>query len=230
MCGRFALAVDLKTLIEAFGITSAPDELTPRFNIAPSQQVVGIRQATDGARSLNFFRWGLIPHWAKDPAIGYKMINARAETAAEKPSFRSLFRTRRCLIPASAFFEWQREGKEKIPFCIRNKNGKPLAFAGLWERWQGAKGPIETCAILTTEANEAMAKLHNRMPVILADQTIEPWLNPGIGAGIGEAAFLQSLLSPSPAEKLEIYQVDSLVNSPRNDIPACLEPVVEADQ
>jgi putative SOS response-associated peptidase YedK len=225
MCGRFALFIDLKTLIEAFGITIAPEKLTPRYNIAPSQQVVGIRPTDDGKRQLTLFRWGLIPHWAKDPAIGNKMINARAETAAEKPSFRSPFRTRRCIIPASAFFEWKKEGKQKIPYCIRNRDKTPLALAGLWDNWQGPEGVIESCSILTTEANEAVATLHNRMPVVLSRQAIEPWLDPGIK----DVPLLKALLEPYPSESLKIYQVDPLVNAPQNDVLRCVEPAANVN-
>jgi len=220
MCGRFALAVDLKTLIDAFGITIVPEELPPRYNIAPSQQVAGIRQLEDGNRRLDYFRWGLIPHWAKEPGIGYKLINARVETAAEKPSFRSSFRARRCLIPASGYYEWKKEEKRKIPFCIRQRDGTPMAFAGLWDSWQGPDGVIGTCSILTTEANEAVGKIHNRMPVILSQKAIDPWLDPRNK----ETALLASLLGSYHPGNLEIYEVDPLVNSPKNDLPACLEP------
>ncbi len=223
MCGRFALTVDLKTLIAVFGISAVRGELVPRYNIAPSQQVAGIRQSDGANRELTFFRWGLVPQWAKDASIGYRMINARAETAAEKPSFRGPLRSRRCVIPATAFFEWKRTATAKVPFCIRHRDRTPLAFAGLWDRWQGADGVVETCSILTTAANSALAELHDRMPVILSDRTVAPWLDPENS----DAAFLSSLLAPCPAERLEIYPVARLVNNASNDLPACLEPVAE---
>lgn len=220
MCGRFALAVDLKTLIDAFGISLAPEELQPSYNIAPSQQVPGIWQTEKGQRCLEIFRWGLIPHWAKDPAIGHKMINARSETVAEKPSFRSAFRARRCILPASAFFEWQKQDGGKVPYCIRQRNGAPLAFAGLWENWQGGEEEVRSCTILTTEANELLKPIHHRMPVILAGQELERWLDPAIR----DPEALTPLLRPFPAEGLELYRVDPLVNSPANNSPDCLLP------
>ena len=223
MCGRFALAVDLKTLIEAFGIDIAPDSLSRRYNIAPSQPVAGIRQTEDGQRELTNLRWGLIPFWAKDPAIGHKMINARAETASEKPSFRRAFQARRCLIPASGFFEWKKQERRKIPFYIRSRNHSLLALAGLWESWQGPEGPIETCTILTTEADGVIRHIHHRMPVILTMEGVETWLD----SRIDDPHWLKSLLVTDQYSELEMYQVDSLVNSPRNDSRQCLDPVTD---
>ncbi len=225
MCGRFALAVDLKTLIEAFGIEITPEkikDLSPRYNIAPSQQVVGVYQAEDGSRQLDYFRWGLIPHWAKDEKIGDKMINARSETAAEKPAFRSSFRSKRCLIPASAFYEWKKEDKEKIPFCIRSQDQTPMAFAGLWDSWLGPEGVIQSCSILTTEANQPLKPLHDRMPVILQPEDYQPWLN----LPIHDTEYLNTLLRPCPNDFIEAYEVDRLVNSPKNDNPECMTPKI----
>ena len=208
-------------------LIGTPLNLRPRYNVAPSQDVAVVR-ADDGGRTLGMLRWGLIPAWAKDHAIGYKLINARSETAAEKPSFRSAFRTRRCLIPADGFYEWRREGKSRQPWLFGLRDGAPFAFAGLWERWtvpQGAalagslseRSPgdaVETCTILTTVANGTVAPVHGRMPVILPPDAYGPWL-----AGEDVA------LAPYPADAMTAHPVSTLVNRPANDDPRCVEPI-----
>lgn len=223
MCGRFALAVDLNQLIKAYGLNPADannHNLSPRYNIAPSQEIIGVCQTEDGIRGLNTFRWGLIPHWAKDSFIGAKMINARSETVAEKPSFRAAFCSRRCLIPASAFYEWVRAEKEKIPYCIRRKDKSPMAFAGIWESWNGPEGPIQSCSILTTAANKILESIHPRMPVILPDVDFDQWLD----IRNNNPDQLTPFLKPCAADLLEAYRVDQRVNNPRNDGPECLDP------
>jgi putative SOS response-associated peptidase YedK len=165
MSGRFTLTTPMPVLAELFLFPEAVPQ-PPRYNIAPTQAVATVRATDPNHRKLAWCRWGLIPSWAADPAIGNRLINARAETAAEKPAFRSAFRHRRCLIPADDFFEWQKTVGRKQPFYIKMKDGQPFAFAGLWERWEGGGEPVETCTILTTEANEVVRPVHDRMPVI----------------------------------------------------------------
>ena len=222
MCGRFTLTADPNDLREAFPWLNIPEAPPPRYNVAPSQPVAVI--PNDGRNQMDYFVWGLIPSWAKDPSIGNRMINARAETLTEKPSFRTAFRRRRCLIPADGFYEWKQEtgGKSKTPMYIRLKSGKPFALAGLWERWDSKDGStILSCTIITTQPNELMQTIHNRMPVILPPQTYTQWLDPGEP----NLADLSGLLQPYPAEEMTAYPVSRLVNSPANDLPACIEPV-----
>jgi putative SOS response-associated peptidase YedK len=221
MCGRFSLA-NPQQLAETFAGIELPAGLPPRYNIAPSQPVAVI--ANNNPHKLEFFQWGLIPSWAKDPAIGQQMINARAETLAEKPSFKNAYRRRRCLVLADGFYEWRKEAdtKTKTPMYIKLESGQPFALAGLWERWASADGDeILSCTIITTTPNELMAAIHNRMPVILPPEAYTLWLNP---AERGPAE-LENLLRPFPANEMTAYPVSKLVNSPRNDSPACIEPV-----
>ncbi|MDO3377202.1 SOS response-associated peptidase [Geoalkalibacter halelectricus] len=220
MCGRYALFIDLKTLIEAFGLSlpQSPENFTPRYNIAPTQQVLGICQNADGFRHLKWFRWGLIPHWAKDASIGNRMINARCETVHEKPSFRNALRYRRCLIPSSGFFEWKAEGKGKQPYFIRRKDQAPLALAGLWDSWKGPDETIESCTILTTEANPLVANLHDRMPVILSPSEYDTWLD----REVDDPGKLQSLFQPFPSDLLEMQPVSTDVNNPLHEGEGCL--------
>ena len=166
-------------------------------------------------------RWGLIPRWAKDAAIGHRLINARSETAHQKPSFRNALRYRRCLIPANGFFEWKREGKGTQPYFIRRKDQEPLALAGLWEGWKGPDGLIESCTILTTAANDLIAQIHDRMPVILPPEVYDLWLDPAMT----DTAKLQPLFSPDVEESLEMVPVSTAVNSPRHEGEDCVEPV-----
>lgn len=220
MCGRYTLTTDAATLQTEFNLASIPQDLAPRYNIAPTQQVASI--INDGTqRRLEAFRWGLIPFWAKDKAIGNRMINARAETIAEKPSFKHPLRKQRCLILADGFYEWKKTPQGKIPMYIRLVDKKPFAFAGLWDQWADPDGEvIYSCAIITTQPNELMAPIHNRMPVILPHEAVDLWLDPSIEA----AQMLLPLLAPYPEEEMRCYPVSQLVNSPANDLPACIHP------
>lgn len=221
MCGRFTLTADPNQLRQEFAWLNIPVDTAPRYNVAPSQPVAVI--PNDGRKTLDHYVWGLIPSWAKDPSIGNRMINARAETAAEKPSFRSAFRHRRCLIPADGFYEWQKipGEKRKIPLYIRLKSGRPFFFAGLWESWDSPDGAnILSCTILTTEPNEMMGPIHNRMPVILPPEAYELWLS------ITEKKTddLQAVLKPYPSDQMTVYPVSTLVNNPTNETAACIAP------
>jgi putative SOS response-associated peptidase YedK len=227
MCGRFTLTADADTLREAFalGESSAPTlaQLIPRYNIAPSQPVAVVVADSDGARKLEFFKWGLIPSWAKDPKIGYKMINARAETLAEKASFRAALKKRRCLVLADGFYEWKKDGKTKTPMHIQLKSGEPFAFAGLYEFWKppDAEAFVKSCTLITTSPNSLMEKIHDRMPVILKPQAYDLWLTPG------ELSAEKSLplLKPFAASQMKAARVSTLVNSPANDSPECIKPL-----
>lgn len=222
MCGRFSLATDQKTLAETFTAFEIPEELGPRYNIAPSQPVAVV--ANNGQNKVEFFQWGLIPSWAKDPQIGNRMINARAETLAEKPSFKTAYKRRRCLVLADGFYEWRKEptSKAKTPMYIRLVSGEPFAFAGLWESWHGAEdSTILSCTIITTTPNEFMAEIHNRMPVILPPNAYAAWLDPAER----NPDQLQGLLKPYPAKQMTAYPVSRIVNSPQNDTPDCIIPV-----
>jgi putative SOS response-associated peptidase YedK len=216
MCGRFLLFSDASSLASHFDLTSLP-ELLPRYNIAPTQPVLAVRAAGSG-REAALLRWGMVAPWAKDTRQA--PINARAETAADKPTFRHALRKRRCLVPASGFYEWAAVGGRKQPYCFRPWDERPWAFAGLWERWEGEGTPVESCAILTTEANELVRPVHDRMPVILPERHWAAWLDPQVQ----DAGALVPLLRPFPSDAMRAYPVGPLVNNPRNDGPACLEP------
>jgi putative SOS response-associated peptidase YedK len=223
MCGRFSLTVDPADLQQAFPWVQMPAGASfgPRYNIAPTQPVAVV--ANDGKNKLDFFVWGLIPSWAKDPEIGSRMINARAETLAEKPSFRNAYRRRRCLILADGFYEWKQspEGKSKTPMRIQLLSGQPFALAGLWELWNAADGSqVYSCTIITTEPNSLMSTIHNRMPVILPPEAYAPWLEPAEQ----RPEALQGWLRPYDAALMKAYPVSRLVNSPANDVPACIQP------
>jgi putative SOS response-associated peptidase YedK len=221
MCGRFALTVDPSDLQEAFPEFIIPAEGAPRFNIAPSQPILVL--PNDGTNKADFFVWGLIPSWAKDPSIGSQLINARGETLGEKPSFRSAYKYHRCLIFADGFFEWQpKEGsKSKVPHFIKLKSGRPFAFAGLWERWNSPDGSeIKSATIITIAPNELMAPIHNRMPVILPKDAYTQWLDPQPQP----SSRFESLLVPYPAEEMIAFPVSTLVNSPANDRPENILP------
>ena len=221
MCGRFALTVDPADLQEAFPEYTIPAQAAPHFNIAPTQPILAL--PNDGTNRADFFVWGLIPSWAKDPSIGGRMINARAETLAEKPAFRAAYKYHRCLIFADGFFEWQaRPGeKSKLPHFIHLKDGKPFAFAGLWEHWQSPDGSeVRSATIITTEPNQLMAAIHNRMPVILPRNAYTQWLDPAPQ----QPAALQSLLVPYPETEMEAFPISMLVNSPANDRPEVVLP------
>ncbi len=221
MCGRFSLIATGEEVAAHYGLSEVP-LLAPRYNIAPTQPVAAVRLAYGSTeREFTHFQWGLIPSWAKDPGIGSKMINARAETAAEKPSFRTAFKRRRCLIPTSGFYEWQKVGSGKQPMFIHPVEGDVMSFAGLWEYWQSADGSeLETCTILTTSPNEMMASIHNRMPVILEPADYAMWLD-----GETPADQLMHLLRPIEPDFLSAYPVSTTVNNPRNEGEACIVPL-----
>jgi putative SOS response-associated peptidase YedK len=227
MCGRFALMTPTEQLAMQFNVPetavgSLPPSV-PRYNIAPTQPVAAVRLAENGQRELTFFHWGLIPSWAKDVKIGSRMINARSETVAEKPSFRTAFKRRRCLIPADGFYEWQKQANGKQPMFIRPADGeeRPFALAGLWEIWHDPDGgALQSCTILTTTPNELMADIHNRMPVIVEPEDYDLWLNPEPDPEQG-----LHLLRPYPAEKMTAYPVSTIVNNPRNETPECIQPI-----
>jgi putative SOS response-associated peptidase YedK len=218
MCGRFTLRSKAADVAKAFGLLEVPD-VPPRFNIAPTQGVPIVRVGDDGNRGLSFAHWGLIPSWAEDPAIGNRMINARADTVATKPSFRTAYKKRRCLLVADGFYEWQKTGAKKQPYYIRLKDDGPFAFAGLWERWKRDDKAIESCTIITTDANELMQPIHDRMPVILQPDAYELWLDPAVQ----EPERLQPLLRPFAAGEMAAYPVSTVVNSPRNERAECVE-------
>jgi putative SOS response-associated peptidase YedK len=224
MCGRFTLFEADTILSKEFG-ASIPFDLKPRYNVAPSQQVAAVRNLPDSSkREFALFRWGLIPSWAKDASIGNKMINARAETVAEKPSFRNAFRHRRCLVPMSGFFEWSKRGIHKQPNFIALNDKRVMAVAGLWERWAGAAdAPIESCTLLTTEANELIAPMHDRMPVIVAPENYELWLN----APEEDLAVLRPLLAPYPPGEMFARPVSLRVNNPSADDARLLDMPTE---
>jgi putative SOS response-associated peptidase YedK len=216
MCGRFYLFSTGAAVADLFNL-AGPVEVAPRYNIAPSQPVDVVRLGEHG-RELVQLRWGLVPSWAKDAK--FAPINARSETAADKPTFRHAMRKRRCLVPADGFYEWMRQGKAKQPFCFRLHDDRPFAFAGLWERWEGPPGTVVTCCILTTAANELVRPAHDRMPVMLERHYFEQWLDPVER----DADALAWMLRPYRAEAMRAYPVSPLVNSPKNDDVRCLEP------
>jgi putative SOS response-associated peptidase YedK len=222
MCGRFTLTVDPADLQDAFPQLIFPEKYAPRFNISPTQPILAI--PNDSKNIADFFVWGLIPSWAKDPSIGSRMINARAETLAEKPSFRAGLKYHRCLILADGFYEWKSQPgtKTKLPHFFHLKSGKPFAFAGLWETWQSPDGSsVKSTTIITTAPNELMAPIHNRMPLILPPDAYAQWLDPA--ARTYES--LQHLLVSYPAEEMTAHPVSTLVNSPANDRADCVVPV-----
>ena len=214
MCGRFLLLSSGRDVAEAFDLTSFPD-LEKRYNIAPTQAVAAVR-AGEAGRECVRLRWGLVPPWSK--GMSQAPINARSETAADKPMFRHALKKRRCLVPASGFYEWLATGGRKQPYCFRPRDEKPFAFAGLWERWEGPDGPVESCAILTTGANELVRPVHDRMPVILPRLHWQAWLD----RDLQDAAAVVPLLRPYPSDAMRAYPVSLLVNNPRNDRPECL--------
>ena len=219
MCGRYSLTSDTERIDARFMARSIPSTQPARYNIAPTQQVWALVHR-DGPKIVAL-RWGFIPSWAKDKAIGNRMINARAEGIAEKPSFRRALRKRRCLVLADGFYEWRKEGKSKVPHYIRLKSGEPFGFAGLWETWSAPSGErIQSCTIITTTPNALIAEIHNRMPVILPRNVEAQWLDPDIE----DPQKVLPLLSPFPEDEIEAYAVSTVVNSPRNDVATCVEP------
>jgi len=226
MCGRFTLRASAETIAEQFALFEAP-AFAARFNIAPTQPVPVIRmprEQTLPRRELVWMRWGLVPAWAKDLAIGSRLINVRAETAAEKPAFRAAVRSRRCLVVADGFYEWQRGGRTKQPYFIRLRGDRPFAFAGVWEAWEGTDhSMLESCAILTSAANELVRPIHDRMPVILSAADWAVWLDPAIE----DPRQLMPLLVPYPSNEMESQPVGDFVNSPAHDSPRCVEPALQ---
>jgi len=249
MCGRFTLTSPTDELAGYFNVL-VKTRLSPRYNIAPTQPVACVRRATPSStepttpatatRELVALRWGLIPYWAKDPAIGTRMINARAESVADKPAYREAFRKRRCLVVADGFYEWKRLQGSKQPYFIFMEDRRPFAFAGLWERWKpregqldkiigparpevpmSADGCVESCSFLTTVPNELMETIHDRMPVIVPPEHWDTWLDPDLD----DPEALEELLLPYPADKMRAYPVSTHVNKPGNDDPACVEPL-----
>lgn len=222
MCGRYTLSTPTALLSDLYELESAV-AVSPRFNIAPTQESPVIRMDSTGhGRRLDLLKWGLVPFWAKEPSIGNRMINARAETVAEKPAYRVSFRKKRCLIPADGFYEWQATGGPKQPFFFHRRDGHPLAMAGLWDRWdKGDHPPLETFTILTTSANELVAPVHQRMPVILEEPVFDSWLDPERE----DTDSLSELLVPAPPEILVTFPVSTYVNNPANEGPQCVEPI-----
>jgi len=219
MCGRFTSSAPGDIVAQTFGLSDVP-VLVPRYNLAPTQDVPVIRRR-DGTSKLDLLRWGLIPAWAKDATIGSRLINARAETAAEKPAFRAAFGQRRCIIVATGFYEWARTRGGKQPWLIRFRDGRPFALAGLWEAWHGRDGILETCTIITTEPNAVVAPLHDRMPVILAPEAVPGWLDPATQ----DPGVLRRWLVPFPADDLTSHPVSPRVNNPGNDDPSLVAAV-----
>jgi putative SOS response-associated peptidase YedK len=225
MCGRYTLLPDAKTWTTTFGLTDATASLiaslSPNYNVAPTQDVPILRNnQKTRERDLTLARWGLIPPWAKDAKFSYHTINARAETVAEKPSFRAAFKKRHCLIPASGFYEWKQIGSRKQPYLIQMKDEKPMAFAGLWETWLNPQDEsiVQSCTIIVTDANEFMRPIHERMPVILSRDEYGKWLNTDETDG-------KSLLHPCPSSWLTSYPVSTYVNSPKNNDRQCIQPL-----
>jgi putative SOS response-associated peptidase YedK len=211
MCGRYARRTDAKKLAQEFKVAEVP-AVEPRYNIAPTNDILAVYQSPDG-REMTFYQWGLVPSWAKDASMGARLINARSETVTEKPAFREAFKRRRCIIPADGFYEWRREGSKKQPFFFRMRDERPFGFAGLWEHWEGDGGRVvNSCTILTTEANELLQPVHDRMPVILHPDDYELWL----AGDARELGLVKEMLRPYPAEEMIGYAVGASVNSPRN--------------
>ena len=220
MCGRFSLKTTPDTLERIFG-HPAPAGYRPRYNVAPGQAVLAILSDGDEDRVATP-KWGLVPFWAKDPSIGNRLINARSESVAEKPAFRNAFRKRRCLILADGFYEWRRQPGGKQPMWVQVRDGEPFAFAGLWERWDRGPEPLESCTILTTGANDVMRPIHDRMPVILEGEAAGDWLDTA-----ASEQRLQEIVEAAAEVPLHPQPVSTLVNSPANDVPECIEPVEE---
>lgn len=220
MCGRFQQKLAEEWMAE-LGLEMP--EIPPRFNVAPTQDVLAVRETTSGAREAALLKWGLVPSWAEDPAVGSRMINARAETVARKAAFRDPFRAQRCLVPADGFYEWRRVGRARDPFLLKMRDGKTFAFAGVWDRWARQSERIESCAILTTAANELVTPIHDRMPVILDRAAYDLWLDPET-----KPEALQALLRPFPADRMAAVPVSPRVNRADVDDAECERPLAEA--
>jgi len=216
MCGRFVRRQSPAVYAELFGVDAVPGQ--PSFNVAPTQLVAAVRRAEHHLEAV-LLRWGLIPFWSKDGKQSF--INARSDTVLVKPAFRASVRKRRCLVLADGYYEWKTEGKAKQPYFYHRRDDRPFAFAGLWDTWKGPTGPVESCAILTTDANDMARPIHDRMPVILSQDACSAWLDPEIE----DPSALADLLKPFPSEEMKSYAVNPLVNSPKNNGPQCLERV-----
>lgn len=220
MCGRFDLHSEPVVILKEFRIDHVAVDYKPSYNIAPSRNIVIIRD--DGKRHLVHCRWGFLPSWAEDPNIGYKMINARAETVAEKPAFRDAFRNQRCLVVADGFYEWRKAGKQRLPVYVRLKSQKPIGFAGIYNTWTSPEGEsICTCTIITTAANDLISPIHDRMPAIVPKDREDIWLDPNVR----DKEKLIPLLTPFPSEELEIHDVSPLINNPEYDSPEGIKPL-----
>jgi putative SOS response-associated peptidase YedK len=228
VCGRTNLTATPEELAEAFALDEIP-ALAPRYNIAPTQPIPAVRVHASGKRRLGLLRFGLVPHWAKDASVGARLINARSETAKARPAFKEPFRERRCLVPATGFYEWRRVDRSRQPYLVRRKDGRPMGLAAVWDLWRPAPRaegePIESCAILTTPANELVARLHDRMPLVLDAADYALWLDPEVM----DPNRLLPLLRPYPAEEMVALPVSPRVNSPHNDDPSLVEPIEAAD-
>lgn len=222
MCGRFILTSPGKDLAEHFGLLTEP-ELSPRYNIAPTTEVATIRlEPGSNSRRLTYLKWGLIPFWAKDTSIGSNLINARCETLSQKPAFRAAFKSRRCLIPANGFYEWMKTKERKQPYLIQMTNGSLFAFAGLWEHWEGQENVVlESCTIITTESNDFLRPIHDRMPVIISSKDYDSWLIPKVSG--------RDLLQPYPSSEMIYFPVNPRVNRAVYGNPDCVEPVFRAE-
>ena len=221
MCGRYTITLEPAFFQQELALGKIPSEWKPRYNVAPTQNVPSVKNAE--TRDVEMLRWGLIPHWAKDTSIGYKLINARSETLREKPSFRDAFHKRRCLVLADGFYEWQKsskDGRQKVPYRFTLKDEKPFAFAGLWELWRSGKDEeVLSCTIITCAANAVVSAIHNRMPVILDKDTCWRWLE------LQSMDALIELLKPYPAEKMRAYPVSTRLNNPNEDDPQLIQPL-----
>ncbi len=224
MCGRFSLT-DIDSIFSRFGVIISKDinkKITPHYNIAPTQKIPVIYKNKNQENKIEFMKWGLVPFWAKDPKIGYKMINARAETLAQKPSFKHLLKSKRCLVPSSGFYEWKRIDKRKIPYYIGIKNSKIFSFAGLYDNWKDSDGnELKTFTIITTNSNNTLKPIHNRMPVILEREFEEDWLD----VKTHDFDSLKQMLKPYPDDKMIAYAVSTEVNNPSNDNPELIRKV-----
>jgi putative SOS response-associated peptidase YedK len=221
MCGRYTLTASAQIIAEFFKLSEVPD-IKPRYNVAPTQSIATVTVDSEKMqRQLQFMRWGLIPSWAKDMKIGSKMINARSETVAEKPAFRSAIKHRRCLIVADGFYEWLPQGKHKQPYYFQMAQGAPFAFAGLWENWESPEAEkIVSCSIITTAANETVQPVHDRMPVILPEEAWEEWLDPAVST-----QQVLPLLKPYSSAAMTANAVSAIVNSPSKDSPECIQAI-----
>ncbi|MEP3480274.1 MAG: SOS response-associated peptidase [Fuerstiella sp.] len=231
MCGRFTITTAPERWVDLLQVSDWPAEFTSRFNIAPTQNIVCVTEA-EGRRAAQMMKWGLIPSWAKDVKMGARMINARSETAAEKPSFRTALKKRRCLIPADGFFEWEKiDSKTKQPWLIHYRQHTPFAFAALWESWVpptpgiATAAPIFSCSILTTQSNSEMAEIHDRMPVVIQPQQYSAWLSSAASPG-----QVQQLMNPVADGSWNRFQVNRLVGNVKNDVPECIQPLEQSDR